>query len=398
MAHKGRPPTGEVRRYLRADGTTTFSLRVVAYGERQNLPLGNERDGWNERRAGIELGNVLAQIGAGIWKPPPKRGEFPDQPPTFHEYASMWLKRRAVEGIKDNTRKDYLWQLSNHLLPFLGPYCLDEIGLSLVEQFKDAKLDERARIAAAKERGIRLRAGDGRVLRPLSNTSINKFLILLTRILETARKRGWIDDNPASHVERLKIRRRKGAILEADELESLITAADPTPRGAAQTPARRAEVRRLRDDERLSWREIAVALGIASSTAVYLYRSVPAAPKSDGRRALIATLGCAGLRATEAAQLNVGDVDLAHAKLFVRDSKTEAGVREVDLSPRLVRELAAYLATRSGASPTEPAFPTLTGCRRDKDNIRNRVVTPIVASEHALPMSWTLPSLPVFVR
>jgi len=142
MAHKGRPPTGEVRRYLRADGTTTFSLRVVAYGERQNLPLGNERDGWNERRAGIELGNVLAQIGAGIWKPPPKRGEFPDQPPTFHEYASMWLKRRVVEGIKDNTRKDYLWQLSNHLLPFLGPYRLDEIGLSLVEQFKDAKLDE----------------------------------------------------------------------------------------------------------------------------------------------------------------------------------------------------------------------------------------------------------------
>lgn len=348
-------------------------------------------------RADIELSNVLAQIAAGIWEPPAKRGEQPDQVPTFHEYASMWLKRRVVEGIKNNTRKDYLWQLSNHLLPFLGSYRVDEIDLSLVERFKDAKLDERARIVAAQENGIRLRGGDGRALRPLSNTSINKFLILLTRILEAARKRGWVEDNAAARVERLKVRRRKGAILEADELESLIVAADPAARGAAETPARRAEVRRLRDGERLSWREIATALGIASSTAVYLYRSEPAARKSDSRRALIATLGCGGVRATEAAQLNVGDVDLVHAKLFVRDSKTEAGVREVDMSPRLVREVAAYFATRPDAAPTEPAFPTLTGGRRDKDNIRNRVVTPIVDRANRAREKAGLPPIGVAV-
>src|SRR5690349_13956598 len=98
MAQKGRPPTGEIRRYPRADGTTTFSLRVVAYGERHTVPLGNERDGWNEVRAGVELANALAEIGAGVWEPPPKRGEAPEELPTFHEYASMWLKRRVAEG------------------------------------------------------------------------------------------------------------------------------------------------------------------------------------------------------------------------------------------------------------------------------------------------------------
>jgi integrase len=104
----------------------------------------------------------------------------------------------------------------------------------------------------------------------------------------------------------------------------------------------------------------------------------PAPRADDGRRALIAVRGCGGLRATEAADLTVADVNLLHRKIFVRDSKTDAGVRQVDMSPRLARELEAYLSTRSTASPTDPAFPTRTGARRDKDNIRNRVVAPAV--------------------
>ena len=67
-----------------------------------------------------------------------------------------------------------------------------------------------------------------------------------------------------------------------------------------------------------------------------------------------------------------------HGKLHVRDSKTEAGVREVDMTPRLVQEVASYFASRPEAAPTDPAFPTRTGGRRDKDNIRERVVAPIV--------------------
>ena len=378
MAQAGRPASGQIRRERRVDGLTAFSLRVRAYGQRHTVRLGNELDGWNEARAEIELANVAAQISAGIWEPPRRRGDPAEAPPNFHEYASMWLKRRIAEGIAENTRKDYLWQLSNHLLPFFGRYALLEITEHLVEEFKERKLDERAQIPAAAEAGIELRDSSGGLRRRLSNTSINKFLVLLTRILEAAVKRGWFEVNPAARVERLKIRRRKGAVLEADELESLIAAADPAERCWPHTPARRRDVRRLRDEARLSWREIAEQVGIASSTAVYLYRASASAAADDGRRALIATLGCGGLRATEAAQLNVNDVDLVHGKLHVRDSKTEAGVREVDMTPRLVREVASYFATRPGAGPDDPAVPTRTGGRRDKDNIRQRVVAPIV--------------------
>ena len=377
MSQKGRPATGQVRRYPRKDGLTTFSLRVRANGERYAITLGSELDGWTHARAEIELANVCAQIRAGTWTPPRKSTETTEVP-TLHEYASLWLKRRVAEGLAKNTRDDYLWRLSNHLLPFLGAYRVDEITDEVVEAFVEHKLDERAVIVATIEAGERLRDPGGRAVRPLSNASINKFLVLLAQVLAPAVRRGWLPHNPADTVPRLKVRRRKGSILEADELESLIAAASARERCDPRTPERRRLVRKLRDHDKLSWRQIATRLGIASSTAVYLYRAKPSALVDDGRRALIAALGCGGLRVSEAAALNIGDVDLAHAKLYVRDSKTEAGVREIDMTPRLVDELSAYLATREGAGPDEPVFPTRTGARRDKDNIRNRVVTPAV--------------------
>jgi integrase len=369
---------------------------VRADGGRHTIRLGTELDGWTEPRAEIELANVCAQIRAGTWTPPTAPVESL-APPTFHEYASLWLKRRMAEGLATNTRKDYLWQLSCHVLPFLGAHRVDAITDEVIEAFKEHKLDERAAIVAARDAGLPLLDWRGRPRRALSNTSINKFLVLLTRILDGAVRRGWLAHNPAAKVERLRVRRRKGGILEADELESLIAAATAGERCDPRTPERRRLVRELRDEQKRSWRTIGEQLGIASSTAVYLYRARPGVVTEDGRRALIATLGCGGLRASEAAALNVSDVDLTHMKLHVRDSKTEAGVREVDITPRLADELAAYLATRPEARLEDPAFPTRTGGRRDKDNIRNRVVTPAVNAANRERKAAGLPEIGVDV-
>ena len=151
MGERGRPATGQVRRQPRADGLTTFSLRVRSYGHRYTVRLGTELDGWTEARAHMEMANVYAQIRAGIWQPPRPRSAEKQPEPTFHEYASLWLRRRVAEGIAENTRKDYLWQLSNHLLPFFGSYRLSDITPQLVEAFKEHKLDDRARVIAAAE-------------------------------------------------------------------------------------------------------------------------------------------------------------------------------------------------------------------------------------------------------
>ncbi len=401
MSSRGRPATGQIRTHARRDGLTTFSLRLRVDGARHTIRLGTESEGWSRVRAELELATVQAEIRAGTWTPPRAAAAVDD--PTLHEFASLWLKRKIADGIAEKTRQDLLWQLGTHILPFLGTYRLTELDADVIEAFKEHKLYERARILAARDAGEPIHDPRGLPRRTLSNGSINKLLILLAAILKNAVRRGLIETNPAMDVDRLATRRRHGGILEADELESLIDAAgDLTGRaGATDIHERFETVRRLRDDQRLPWKSIAKALGIAESTAIYRYqragRPRPRGVADPGRRALVATLGCAGLRVSEAAELDVSDIDLAHCKIRVKDAKTDAGVREVDLTPRLADELRAYLATRADSPPTAPAFPTRSGNRRDKDNIRNRVLAPALRRADELRRRRGLPPIEAHV-
>jgi integrase len=70
---------------------------------------------------------------------------------------------------------------------------------------------------------------------------------------------------------------------------------------------------------------------------------------------------------------------LAKARFYVNHSKTPAGIREVDIHPRLLEELTTYAAYRPPAPGDAPAFRTRTGNRRNKDNVRLRVITPVVS-------------------
>jgi integrase len=402
LSSRGRPATGQIRTHTRRDGLTTYSLRLRVNGARYTLRLGTEAEGWSRPRAELELHNVQAEIRAGIWTPPRPAGAKTAEP-TLHEFASLWLKRRIADGIAEKTKQDYLWQLGTHILPFLGAYPLKHIAPETVEAFKEHKLDERARIVTAREAGAMLRDDRGLPRRTLSNGSINKLLISLTAILDNAVRRGLIATNPAATVDRLRTSRSKGDILEADELESLIEGAgDLTGRaGSTDMAVRFQVVKELRDEQRLSWAAIATAMGIAESTAIYRYQRADQPARigvaDPGRRALVATLGCAGLRVSEAAELDLGDIDLAHRKIRVKDAKTEAGVRSIDVTDRLARELRSFFATRAGDSPTAPAFPTRAGNRRDKDNIRYRVLAPALRRAHELRERRGLPPIGVHV-
>jgi integrase len=80
--------------------------------------------------------------------------------------------------------------------------------------------------------------------------------------------------------------------------------------------------------------------------------------------------------------------------IHVRDAKTEAGVRQVNMTPWLHDELLAYRASRPEAQLDEPAFPTRTGARRDRRNINRRVIAPAVRAANALRATRKLPALP----
>lgn len=152
------------------------------------------------------------------------------------------------------------------------------------------------------------------------------------------------------------------------------------------TIERAEQVRLLRDGAGLSWKEIGNRIGVAPTTAIYLHgcRDQQAAATCGVRRAIIATLGLAGPRVGELCLLDNQDVNLARSRFSIRDSKTEAGVRLVDVHPALLDELSSYFAGRPPAPMDAPAFPTRAGTRRDRSNVLQRVVQPVVGRANAI--------------
>jgi integrase len=369
-APKARAGKGAVIRAENKRGAVTFALRFTAYGQRRYVTLGTAEEGWTGARASDELAAVLAAVRAGTWTPwEPTAPVEPEPEPTFHEFASKWFEETRAEW-REATVLDYEWQLRCHLLPFFGGHRLSEITVAEVDRYRTEKLRRNRELerAAAAGKPITITFSDvrGRILtrpeRPLSVTSINKTITRLGQVLEVAVERDRIARNPTkinSRRRKLRAVRPPRTYLDrSEQIAALLDAAGELDRGA-------------RSNSRVA------------------------------RRALLSTLAFAGLRIGEALALRWRDVDLAGGRLRVRQSKTDAGVRCVDLLPVLRDELAAYKA-RANAEPDALVFSTSTGAPLGKDNARNRVLAPAVklaaqrietAGTVPLPEGLTLHSL-----
>jgi integrase len=294
-------------------------MRFSAYGERRELKAGYEDEGWTREKAEEELAYVLEQVRRGDWKEPERNLALgrPDNP-TFHEFATVWY-----DGIEPNLSKagaaDYLWQLQHHLLPFFKDHRLSEITVPEVDRYRRKKVAEE-----------RLRA-----------TSINKTISRLGQILDLAMEYHpeVVTANPARgrrrHVKAVKPER---TFLEVDQVLVLLEAAGQLDEEAMS---------RGRNDHRHAM-----------------------------RRPIIAALALSGPRNSELGRAVHSDLDFER-RLIRYDSKTPAGDRELPMVGSLHDELVAYVDGRDCGS-SALLFPTATGGRRDKDNLRNRIVGPVV--------------------
>lgn len=98
-------------------------------------------------------------------------------------------------------------------------------------------------------------------------------------------------------------------------------------------------------------------------------------------RPILAAMAGTGLRNGEVCALDWSDLDLASGTLTVAESKTEAGVRQVDLPEALRRELAEHkLRARRKEGPI---FLNRNGQRQNVSNVERRMKTAIRrANEH----------------
>lgn len=320
-----------------------FVLRFRAYGERRYLPLGYEGEGdppWTFERAHDELQNILADVRRNLWVPPPSRRPRSRQatdekagPVVFGPFAKEVVRDRKGR-VSENQHAYREWAMK-HLIPYFGQDHLLEIDAERIDGYVTYKLKEAEMLAAAIERGRPRRDARGMVRRPLSPVSINKTLDMLQWILGIAveyRKRTGVTENAAvGEARRVKEPERRPVHLDsAEQIEGMLVACaelDREPRCHC-----------------------------------------------DEREAIVATLVFAGPRAHELCNLLWRDVDLANGRICIGRSKTPAGLREIPLFPVLRDILAAHKARSYRSGPNDLVFPTGTGGKRTKDNLREHVL------------------------
>lgn len=323
-----RKPTGSV---IEPKAGRAWALRFRAYGKRRYVALGTTGEGWTREKAEKRLGHVLADVERGIWAPEaPPPDNAANEEPTFHEFASEWFEGIAPE-LRKRTRIDYQWRLSNHLLPYFAKHRLSAITVEEVDRYRRGKVRESKATGAVRQRQLAKPEKDReRLPRPLSNGSINKTIRLLAVVLEQAVEYGYLDRNPARGRKRLlKETKPNRSYLQPNQVAALLSAA-----GKLDADAREGDTGR--------------------------------------RRPLLATLTLAGLRISEALGLRWRDVNLGARSLRVAASKTEAGVREVDLTPALQELLTKYRSQSEHTKPEDFVFPTREGKRDNPSNVRNR--------------------------
>jgi integrase len=379
-----RQAGGHVFERLWVDGeTVSFVAKVRVYGRYEKVTLGTNKQGWNRTRAELEAEKIVQQIERGTWVPPrlqPREDRLGEAmaelgvhiDESFRVFAKRWWRSKQL-GLDEDTVNDYQWRLS-YLERFFGRYRLRELTPQLVDRFRDelheqAETIRRAQERARTEKGRRplmetVTDKRGRTYerrrRPLSNTSINAMITLLGQILQQALDYELIDRNPVRVGGRsarfLKRVRPNRTFLEVDEHLALLDAA-----GELEAEARRDF-------------------------------------KGLGRRAMVATLGLAGLRISEMMDLRVAQVDLVRSRFKLADAKTEAGVREVEITLYLRDELLAHVMDRQARglplAPSDHFFGTATGRRRDPDRFRDRILARAAERASANRQAQGFPPLP----
>lgn len=375
--------------------------------------------GWDHGRARAELRNIGELIRVGLWSPPTpptrRRRRRDRSNPTFAVYAQKWLKAKISgelgpkAGIATRTAELYESQLRIHLVPFFGPRLLRDIDREICQSFKAEKMREARELATAIAAGADLRDHRGQRMKPLAPTSIKKLIDLLAMVLGNAVEDGLIPANPArGRRMRIEVPRPRRPFLELDELADLLDAAaelDQTvqvPYASDPDGTTRSVVR-----EKLSMgmrpSVIAAELELSKSTVSWHMSRMPASAPPVYRAHLVVCelLARTGLRVGEMRALRIADVLLdatTGAHLRVTDSKTEAGVRDVQLSPRLVAVLSEHLyrLRASGLPHTGSAFllPNSKGGKITARRVRV-VLAAAIARANELRARRARPALPL---
>jgi integrase len=252
-----------------------------------------------------------------------RSGEASPPAPRLAEYAAAWLD--GLEGlVLPSTVEAYAGRLQRHVLPRLADRRLDEIDVD----------DILALLSDLRKQGY-------------SGTTIAVVLTPLSRLFTHAVRRGLIEVNPVSKLdrsERPRVSRQERPVLNREEIGRLLEAAPPR------------------------------------------------------FRTLLATAILSGLRQGELLGLHWRDVDFDNELIHVRTAldrkrrdappKTERAVRDVILMPALAEALQQHKKETRFNQPHDYVFTTRTGTPHHAPNIGLRALKPALERAGLQPVRW----------
>ena len=282
------------------------------------------REGLTKTQAEARLRKLISET---VKAPPPVAEGM-----TVQKVGSRLITQLKAKNRKASTVGNYESYLRVHLAPHFGDKPVSEISVDDVEDFIEQCLVDH------------------------SIKSTHNYLGLLHGIFDFAIRKRWAYENPVRLAEKPEPNGidRDIRFLDAAELEALLAAAGVRYRHNPETLERAARVRNLRDVEQLPWKQVAATIGVAESTAIYLYRCEPdAASDADAdmrrvERAMNLTVAMTGLRQGELFALRWMDIDWLARKVRVRRNyvhgkfgtpKSKRSSRAVPLADRVGREL-----------------------------------------------------------
>jgi integrase len=213
---------------------------------------------------------------------------------------------------------------------------------------------------------LEMRTGEG-----LADRTIEDYRWALTHHLLPWFKDYRLAEITAIEIDRYKVTKAAEGVLGANQVNKTITRLSQILGTAAEyglVPANAAAGKRRRlkgTKPRRAWVEPEQLPPLLEAAEKLL---------SGRGRPLLATLAGTGLRISEALGLERRDVNLVKGTLTVRQSKTDAGVRVVDLTPALRDELAFWLDKSEFKKPSDLVFPTSAGKPDNRNNVRRRLL------------------------
>jgi integrase len=243
--------------------------------------------------------------------------------PTLTQYAASWLD--CLDGlVQASTVEAYAGRLERHVLPRLGTRRLNEIAVD----------DILALVSDLRKRGY-------------CGTTVAAILTPLSRLFGHAVRRGLIEANPVSKLdrsERPRVSRQERPVLNPEEIGRLLDAAP------------------------------------------------------NGYRTLLATAILSGLRQGELLGLHWRNVDFENELIRVRTAlnrkrqdvppKTERALRDVILTPALAKALLQHKSESAFNRPDDYVFTTAIGTPEHACHIGARALKPALERAGLRPVRW----------